>query len=290
MTSTAPNYPGHQLFKLNDGNTLPSPAFGTGSALFGKEATDSVLLAIENDYLHIDCSRVYGNEKSVGAALTKTPVERGSLYITSKYDALNGTSVEDEFHQTISELGVDYLDLYLIHFPRAADNGGGIAKVWRSFEKLKKDKKVKSIGVSNYDHDQLKELLDIAEIKPAVNQIRYHAYNAVENGPLLALSQKHGIVTEAYSSLTPITRTPGGPADKVGATIAEQLSKRYGKEVTVGQTILDWLRSTGIAAVTTSNKEYRLKEQLTVFENDFPLLTAEEAKTYELAGPGWVPK
>nr|XP_031858293.1 uncharacterized protein CI109_006264 [Kwoniella shandongensis]KAA5525365.1 hypothetical protein CI109_006264 [Kwoniella shandongensis] len=289
MTSK-PSYPKHQLFKLNDGNTIPSPAFGCGSALFGKEATDAVLLAIENGYLHIDNSRVYGNEKSVGVALSKTDVEREKLYITSKYDALDGASVEEEFNKTISELGVEYLDLYLIHFPRAADNGGGIAKVWKSFEQLKRDGRARSIGVSNYDHDQLKELLSLAEIKPAVNQIRYHAYNALANAPVLALSQKHGIITEAYSSLTPITKTPGGPADKVGETIAIELSKRYGQEVTVGQTILDWLRSTGVVAVTTSSKDYRLREQLAVFQDDFPLLTAEEAKSYELAGPGWAPK
>ncbi|ORY30187.1 Aldo/keto reductase [Naematelia encephala] len=250
MTIKPTPYPNHQLFKLNDGNSFPSPAFGCGSALFGKEATDSVLLAIENGYLHIDNSRIYGNEKSVGAALSQTEVDRRKLYITSKYDGINGASVEEEFNQTISELGVDYLDLYLIHFPGAADKGGGIEKVWRSFEKLKREGKAKSIGVSNYDHDQLEELLALAEIKPAVNQIRYHAYNALESASTLAISQENGILTEAYSSLTPITKTPGGPADAIGASIAEELSERYGKEVTVGQTILDWLRSTGVAAVT----------------------------------------
>jgi diketogulonate reductase-like aldo/keto reductase len=96
-----------------------------------------------------------------------------------------------------------------VHFPALANRTGGIDKLWPQLEALKRKGLARSIGVSNYQRDQLAELLSIAEIKPAVNQIRHHAYSAQDNKPVIELATEHGIVTAAYSSLTPITQMPG---------------------------------------------------------------------------------
>ncbi|KAL7408938.1 oxidoreductase [Mrakia frigida] len=284
--SSAPTtFPNHTLITLNDGGFIPSPAFGVGSALYQKNATEDVVLALKNGYRHIDNAAIYGNEESVGEALKIAKVPREELYITTKYD---GGDVRTEFELSLKKLGVDYVDLYLIHFPKFADAGGGIKTVWREFERLREEGLAKSIGVSNYGVIELTELLLLAKIKPAVNQIRYHAYNAKENAPLLALAGLNDIVIEAYSSLSPITKFPGGPADPIGERIADRISTVSGGiKVTVAQTILDWLKTKNIVAVTTSGKDFRQKEQLQVFQESFPPLTEEEIKEYEEAGPGW---
>lgn len=143
-----------------------------------------------------------------------------------------------------------------------------------------------------------------------MNQIRYHAYNALEQAPTLALCALNNITVEAFSALSPITKYPGGPADAVQARIASRLSDvSGGVPVTEGQAVLDWfvlrlsldlrwpltisqsdrIKTKGIVAVTTSSKKERLAEQIAVFDpkNAFPPLTPEEIVAYETAGPGW---
>ncbi len=136
------------------------------SALYQKNATEGVLTALNNGWRHIDNARIYGNEVSVGAALKAASIPRNQLFITSKYDAIDGEDVHTEFNKSLADLGVDYLDLYLIHFPRFAEQGGGIKKVWRQFEEIKRSGRARSIGVSNYYEGEMQELLNLAEIKP----------------------------------------------------------------------------------------------------------------------------
>ncbi|CDZ97194.1 Aldo/keto reductase family proteins [Phaffia rhodozyma] len=281
-------YPKHIVYPLNDGSVIPSPAFGVGSALYQKNATEDVLLALKNKYRHLDNAAIYKNEESVGDAIRQSGLHRKELYLTSKFANIDGDDVRTEFNKSLAKLGVDYLDLYLIHFPSAAESAGGIAKVWKEFELLKAEGLVKSIGVSNFGVKELTELLLIAKTKPAVNQIRYHAYNALENAPLLAFAALNDIKIEAYSSLSPITKFPGGPADAIAEQVAHRISTVKGDvDITVSQATLDWVKTKGIVIVTTSGKNFRQKEQLEVVQNDFPEWLDEEIEAYEKAGPGW---
>lgn len=282
-------YPGHTLYKLNDGNIIPSPAWGTGTgSVRGTDGIKDVLRALDNGWRHIDTSLNYGNQVGTGIAIKKSGIPREELYITSKYDAINGSDVTHEIQTTLKQLGLTYLDSYLIHFPGVADRGGGIKKIWPQMEKLIEDGLVKSIGISNYNTPEvLEELYALAKIVPAVNQIDYSVYNAIDVAPALAVGYKHGLLFSAYGEMRPITKTPGGPADHVGNAIAKKLSKKYGSEVTYSQVILDWLKSTKVLAVTTTSNEGRLKEQLVPFGSDFPLLTAAEVREFELSGYGY---
>jgi diketogulonate reductase-like aldo/keto reductase len=130
-------------------------------------ATLLVAQALEAGWRHIDCSLIYRNQNGTGEALTASGVPREELYITSKYDSLTNQSVHEELRLTLAQLQLEYLDLYLIHFPRAAQNGGGLKKVWREMEDVKKMGLARSIGISNYDSvELLEEVLEVAEVFP----------------------------------------------------------------------------------------------------------------------------
>ncbi|OBZ71627.1 NADPH-dependent conjugated polyketone reductase C1 [Grifola frondosa] len=230
---------------LNDGNKMPAIAFGTGSKWKGQDVTEYVEQAIETGFSHIDTAQWYANEDSVGKAIRESALERSELFITTKWSGL--TSIPDA-------LGLKQIDLYLIHNPNA---GGTIEGNWREFEKIKEEALAKSIG-------------------PAVNQIFFHPYNYAQNKELLEFSTKHGIVTEAYSSLAPITRFPGGPVDKPVQAAAKRLN------ATPTQVILSWVRSKGVVIVTTSSSKEHLQEYLTVA--DLPPLTEEEIAAIDEAG------
>ncbi|KAL8284053.1 hypothetical protein RQP46_005166 [Phenoliferia psychrophenolica] len=259
----------HTLLPLNDGNFLPSPAFGVGSAFYQQNATEAAM------ELSGFVGGIDGNEESVGEAMRLEGIPREELYITTKYDYLDSEDVKVEFQKSLTKLGVSYIDLYLIHFPQFAPDP---AKVWSAFESLVERNLVRSIGVSNYEVANLTVILSFAKIKPAVNQIRFHPYNQLLQAPVVKLGDEHGIITAAYSSLTPITKEPGGPFDKVMEKVAKK------EKITIGQVVLDWVKSQGIAVVTTSGKDYRQKEQLDVFGPSFPALSKKEIKHLTKAG------
>ncbi|KDQ62687.1 hypothetical protein JAAARDRAFT_54591 [Jaapia argillacea MUCL 33604] len=256
---------------LNDGHELPSIAFGTGTSLFGQDATEGVELAIETGFCHIDTSAIYGNEDSVGNAIRESGLPRDELYITTKYD---GGDVSQAIETSLAKLGLKYVDLYLIHQPYLVDNN--MEAVWREFERAKEAGLAKSIGVSNFNVEQLQRLLKIAKTKPAVNQIQFDPYTYAESKALLEYSAENGIVTQAYGSLLPITRTPGGAVDKPLADAAKRL------HATPGQVIFKWVLSKGVVIVTTSSKKTRLEEYLAVA--DLPPLYAAEITAIDEAG------
>jgi len=256
---------------LNDGNKIPSIAFGTGSSLFGHDVTEYVEQALESGFNHIDTAAAYDNEYAVGNAIKESGLARSELYVTTKF--LWG-NIQDSINNSLSELGLKQVDLFLIHQPFAVEKD--FEGAWKVFEKIKEDGLAKSIGVSNFNVEQLQIILKIAKIKPAVNQIRFHPYNYAEHKSLLEFSAKHGIVTEGYSSLSPITKMPGGPVDIPVAAAA----KRIGATPT--QVILSWVRSKGIVIVTTSRSKEHLQEYLAV--PDLPPLTKEEILAIDEAG------
>jgi len=174
--------------------------------------------------------------------------------------------------QSLSKLKLKYLDLYLIHNPRLVQDFA----IWKQFEKIKDDGLAKSIGVSNFNIEQLQAIVKTARILPAVNQISFNPYNYAQNKTLLEYSAKHGIVTEAYSSLAPITQFPSGPVDVPVAAAAKRLG------ITPTQVIQLWVKSKGIIIVTTSTSKAHLEEYMAV--GDLPPLTEDEIAAIDAAG------
>ncbi|KAF9645791.1 Aldo/keto reductase [Thelephora ganbajun] len=253
---------------LNDGTKFPALAFGTGSKWKGTDVTEYVKQALETGFVHIDTAAYYANEDSVGAGLEQSGLARSDFYITTKYAAGN---VHESITTSLNKLGLKRLDLYLIHSPR-----GDLPSTWKDFEQAQKDGLTTSIGVSNFTVDHLQEILKVATVTPAVNQISFSPYNYHEHKELIKFAAEHNILLEAYSSLTPITRYPGGPVDESVLAAAKRLG------ATPAQVILAWVRSKGVAIVTTSSTKEHLKEYLGVAE--LPPLTEEEIVAIDKAG------
>ncbi|SCV73420.1 BQ2448_7346 [Microbotryum intermedium] len=275
-TRSPTKFASHRLFTLSDETILPSPAFGVGSVWKGENVTEIVLSALKQGYRHVDNAAFYANQESVADAIRASGLKREELYITSKYDRLHGKGPEDELHDTLTKLNTTYLDLYLIHTPQF----GADPWIWPVFESFVHRGLVRSIGVSNYLVADLEKLLasNSLTIAPAVNQIRLHLYNQVEMHATVEWCRRHGIQIAAYATLTSLTTRHGGQVDNV----VEKIAKRHG--ITEGQTIMKWADQKDWAIVTTSGKDYRQKEQLQVFEADFPSLSKKERAKMERKG------
>ena len=158
------------LIPLNDGTSIPWLAFGTGTALYRRDAADSVTLAIANGFTHLDCAQSYGNEESLGAGIKASGKLRSELYIVTKMNRIDeGQSVRQSLEASLRRLGVDHIDLFLIHNPLPWLNQ--LKQVWREMEDLKRAGLTTSIGVSNFTAQHLAEICEGATILPAVNQV-----------------------------------------------------------------------------------------------------------------------
>ncbi|PIL23988.1 transporter [Ganoderma sinense ZZ0214-1] len=274
-----------RTIKLNDGREIPWLGFGTGTALYGKDAETSVSNAIAKGFVHLDGAQMYQNEDSLGKAIAASGVPREKLFVTTKlYKLGEGETVRDSLLQSLKKLHVDYVDLYLIHVPQ--DFGRALKDIWRQFEDLKTEGLAKSIGVSNCRISDFAALgLDEpggVRIPPAINQIEYHPYVYVQSTAVLDYHQKHNIVTASYGGLSPIFREKGGPVDPVLDTVRERIKKDTGKEVSPGQVLGLWLRALGVPQITTTSKESRLLEYLDTLT--LPDLSPEDVKAISDAG------
>ncbi|KAH9965267.1 Aldo/keto reductase [Russula dissimulans] len=261
------------LIKLNDGNFIPSIAFGTWGIGNGQSPIDQVEQAISVGFGHIDTAQAYRNEEEAGRAVRESGLARKDIYITTKYSGLDGLDIETSIHNSLKNLGVEYVDLYLIHHPRLARPD--IRTAWAEMEAIKRAGLTKSIGVSNFGVDDLKVLLASAKIKPAANQILLHPYVHTRQAPLLAFAAAHDIVSEAYSALIPITHQPGGPVDKLVNEIAQRLN------ATADQVLLAWVKAKGAVVVTTSSKKFRLEGYLAAADLQ---LSPADIEAIDLAG------
>ncbi|KAF8557314.1 Aldo/keto reductase [Imleria badia] len=266
---------------LNDGTQVPWIAFGTGTALFGKDASHAISTAIQNGFTHLDGAQVYRNEASLGAGIVASGKPRSELYITTKLTRLApGETPISALKKSLEKLGVGYVDLYLIH--QANEHVGKLKEVWKGMEEAKAAGLTKSIGVSNFTADHLKDILEVATIVPAVNQVEAHPYVWKALGPNLALQEKYRIVTSSYGGLSPIVRGKGGPLDPVIEQIRVRLEKTRGSPVSDGQVLNKWLHQKGVLVVTTSSKVERIREYIDT--EDVPELTVEEIKLIEITG------
>lgn len=189
---------------LSNGDQIPKIGFGTWLLKEGDECYNAVADALRLGYRHIDTARAYHNEASVGRAVRDSGIPREQIYVTSKLPAEAkdyGKAVE-EFETTMSEIGLDYLDLYLVHAPWPWNEVGKDCReenrqIWKAMEQFLASGRVKAIGVSNFDPDDLSSLLPACETKPTVNQIRW--FIGLDPSDTVATCSQHDIVVEAYS-------------------------------------------------------------------------------------------
>ncbi|KAI6127228.1 NADP-dependent oxidoreductase domain-containing protein [Pisolithus sp. B1] len=240
--------------RLNSGHYIPSIAFGTWTLGNGQGPVDQIEQALETGFNHIDTAQAYRNEFETGTALQESGLSRSDVFVTTKYSGIDGLDIPNSIQNSLSSLGVDYVDLYLIHSPRLAIPD--IPTVWVQMERVHEAGLAKSIGVSNFDAKDLAVLLASAKVKPAVNQILLHPYVYRLQRPILEYAAANGIVIEAYSALIPITKQPGGPLDKPLNEIATKLG------ATTDQVLLAWVKAKGAVVVTTSSKRSRLEGYL----------------------------
>lgn len=250
---------------LPDGNKIPMMGYGTGTAWYKKKGDttkDTVLIeaiqtAVKVGYTHLDGAEVYNTEEELGEAIAKSKVSRNKLFVTTKVTT-NIQDIPGAIDTSLKKLGLDYVDLYLIHEPFfAKGDDAELQKKWSQMEEVAASGKAKSIGVSNFLRPHLDAILATAKVRPAINQIELHPY--LQHGDLLAYHKSKDIKVAAYGPLLPITKFKGGPLDP----LLESLAKKYA--VSQGEVLLRWIIDQGVVAVTTSSKEQRLSDYLRVF-------------------------
>jgi len=247
---------------LNNGVQMPWLGLGVYQINGDAETAAVVRAAIEQGYRSVDTAALYGNERGVGQGIRSSGVPRAELFVTSKVwnDDMRRGRVADAFEQSLSRLGLDYIDLYLLHWPVA----GTILPSWKALEKVYASGRVKAIGVSNHMIHHLEELLAQADVVPAVNQIEFHPY--LRSTPLLDFCRAKGIQVEAWSPLMQAGAILKDP-------VLSKIAQIYGK--TVPQVILRWEVQSGVVTIPKSTQKSRIVENGDIF--DFALTPAEMA-------------
>jgi len=263
--------PGTQVptIELNDGHSIPQLGFGVFQ-IPPPETVDAVLIALDVGYRHIDTAEMYGNEREVGEAVASSDLDRGDVFITSKLN--NGFHRPDDarraFDGTLTALGSDYVDLFLIHWPLPTLYDGDYVSTWRVLEEFKADGRARSIGVSNFQVAHLERLAEETDTVPAVNQIEVHPYFGNED--VRAFDGRHGIATEAWS---PIAQ---------GAVLDDPVITRIAGAVgrTPAQVVLRWHIQRGDIVFPKSVTPQRVKENYELF--DFELSSVDVNAINEL--------
>ncbi|MDG5800762.1 aldo/keto reductase [Marinilabiliaceae bacterium ANBcel2] len=237
---------------LNNGVKMPIIGFGT-LTLTGEKGAASISDALSLGYRLIDTATIYNNEDAVGEGIRLSGVSRDKLFVTSKVwvDDSGYENTKKAFETSLNKMGLDYLDLYLIHRPR-----GDIKGTWKAMEELYRNGRIRAIGVSNFEPDQLKELNDFANIKPAVNQIEAHAF--FHQPEALSYLSDNNIQMEAWSPFA-----QGRNNHFVNETLAN-IGKKYNK--TNAQVSLRWHYQRGVVTIPRTSKVSHMKENLNIFD------------------------
>jgi diketogulonate reductase-like aldo/keto reductase len=247
---------------LNNGIEMPILGLGTWKMSDGDEVERAVSYALEAGYRLIDTAKLYGNEAGVGRAIRASGIAREEIFVTTKLWPTDFFNPEAGFEASLKRLDLDYVDLYLIHWPIPLMP----QSVWQKLEKIYEQKLVRAIGVSNYGIDDLEKLLSYAKITPAVNQIKFSPFD-FEKEILNFCNSKH-IVVEAYS---PLTR-----GSHLNDRTIQTLAKKYGK--TAAQIMIRWCIEHGTVVIPKSSHPDRIKENADVFDFE---LAAEDMQTLD---------
>lgn len=246
-------------FKIYNGAEIPCMGLGTWQSK-DDTATAAVLSALALGYRLIDTAAAYGNEKGVGAGIRQSGLKREEIFVTSKLrNADHGYKATlDAFDLTMEKLGLEYLDLYLIHWPNPVQFRthweAATAGTWAAFEELYKKGKIKAIGVSNFMPHHIDTLMKTAKIKPMVNQLKLCP--SVTQPEAVEYCRKNGIVVEAYS--------PFGTGGIFKVEEMQRLADKYGK--TIGQICLRWCLQKGFVSLPKSANPMRIKENTEIFD------------------------
>lgn len=248
-------------FKLNDGNEIPSFGFGVFKIPADGSTYQAVSTALKLGYRHIDTAEVYGNEAEVGKAVRDSGIPRDQIWITSKlwvqdYGYDDAKKVIDA---TLDRMGLDYLDLYLLHQPY-----GKVDEAWRALTEAQKAGKLHSIGISNFTPTLWNKWQDtFKDVTPAINQVEYHPYQ--QQHPLRKIMAEHHITLEAFSPLGQ------GKQGLLQDPVLVDIAKKYGKDV--GQVVLRFEHQEGVIIFPKSVHESRIKSNQQIF--DFELTSDE---------------
>lgn len=256
-------------FTLNNGYKIPCTGFGTWQIPEGETALNAVKEAIKFGYKHIDTAAIYGNEKSVGKAIKESGINRNELFITSKvWNKERGYETTlKAFEKTLNDLEIDYLDLYLIHWPASVnqfkDWDNINLETWRAMTELYKAGKIKAIGVSNFMPHHLKSLME-TEVNPMVNQIEFHAGFMQEE--TFKYCSDNNILVEAWSPL--------GTGKILNNETLKNISSKYNKSA--AQLCIRWCLQNNVLPLPKSITKSRIKENTEIF--DF-VISDEDMKT-----------
>ncbi|MBO8163492.1 MAG: aldo/keto reductase [Brevibacillus sp.] len=246
---------------LHNGVKMPWLGLGVWKAKEGDEVKKAVRWALETGYRSIDTAAIYGNESGVGEAIRESGIPRDQLFITTKvWNADQGYETTlKAFEESRKRLGLEYLDLYLVHWPVK----GKYKETWKALEKLYKDGYVRAIGVSNFQIHHLQDLMADSEQVPVVNQVEYHPL--LTQQPLLSFCREHRIQLEAWSPLMQ------GNLDQ---PLLDRLADKYGK--TPAQIVLRWDLQNEVVTIPKSVTEQRIRENADIF--DFTLSDEDMAQ------------
>jgi len=250
--------PGGQVRTLADGNEVPTLGLGVWQVPNGPECVNAVRWALELGYRHIDTAQAYGNEESVGRALRESGLPRDDVFITTKFYP-GGRDPAAEAERSLTRLGLDHLDLYIIHWP-----AGGPTWAWPGMERARELGYARSIGVSNFDAGELRAVMDAASSPPVVDQVQFSPFK--RRLGLLAACQQAGVVLEAYSPL--------GTGRHQSDPRVERVARRLRR--TPAQVLLRWGVQQGLPVIPKSTHRERIGENAQIF--DFKLSDEDVAE------------
>lgn len=261
------------LLTLNNGVRMPALGLGVYQSS-PEETVPAVVTALQDGYRLIDTAAAYGNEKEVGEGIRRSGVDRDDLFVTTKLwlTEYGHDRALRAFDTSLAKLGLDRLDLYLLHWPVPSARDETIAS-YQAAEQLLADGRVRAIGVCNHSPADLTALMERTDVVPAVNQVELHPHFV--QAELRAFDTRHGIVTQSWSPIGGVNRYSGGEgvSDPLQDPAVTSLATKYGK--TPAQVVLRWHLEHGLSPIPKSVKAHRIAENIGVF--DFSLTTEEVA-------------
>jgi diketogulonate reductase-like aldo/keto reductase len=251
---------------LADGSVLPLLGLGVWQIPDGPECVQAVRAALELGYRHIDTAQAYGNETSVGQALSESGLGRDEVFITTKFHPSRRDPLR-EATRSIKKLGVDYVDLYIVHWP-----GGGATWAWPGMEAAREAGYARAIGVSNFDPDELDQVIAGGTVAPVVNQVQFNP-SAYRKG-LLDVCDARGVALEAYSPL--------GTGRQLRDPVVVSIADRVGR--TPAQVLLRWCVQRGIPVLGKSTHRDRIAENAQIFDFELPADSMNELDALDQTG------